>query len=254
MAWARLDENGPTWIAQTLQTLKPNNTKVFPCGTDPPTPAAATLKAGGMGVRNCEEVVQYDSKGRAHGSPSLLKNCLPNIVTHSTLGVQLLVRVNLPDTNATASGTLFPPLICNVPRVGAKYVLTEHQTQASLFKSKTSNHWVTTSSFDTSYQIQFIVVHFSLDLSQMMVMTRGVQRRLEDLCTLRNKYGAGIQRTGVNYARPTVYNVFSVPGILLVMYAVNSQCLASYWSRIPYVLNACHPIGHNIYSILFCWK
>jgi hypothetical protein len=34
----------------------------------------------------------------------------------------------------------------------------------------------------------------------MMVMTRGAQRRLEDLCTLRNKYGAGIQRTGVNYA------------------------------------------------------
>jgi hypothetical protein len=33
-----------------------------------------------------------------------------------------------------------------------------------------------------------------------MVMTRGVQRRLEDLCTLRNKYGTGIQRTGVNYA------------------------------------------------------
>jgi hypothetical protein len=31
-------------------------------------------------------------------------------------------------------------------------------------------------------------------------MTHGVQRRLEDLCTLRDKYGAGIQRTGVNYA------------------------------------------------------
>ena len=93
-----------------------------------------------MGVRNCEEVVQYDSKGRAHGSPSLLKNCLPNIVTHSTLGVRLLARVNSPDTNATASGTLFPPLIGNAPSVGAKYVLTEHRTQASPLKTKTSNH------------------------------------------------------------------------------------------------------------------
>jgi hypothetical protein len=39
----------------------------------------------------------------------------------------------------------------------------------------------------------------------MMVMTRGAQRRLEDLCTLRNKYEAGIQRTGVDDAAYCVH-------------------------------------------------
>jgi hypothetical protein len=38
-----------------------------------------------------------------------------------------------------------------------------------------------------------------------MVTTRGAQRRLEDLCTLRNKYGAGIQRMGVNDAAYCVH-------------------------------------------------
>ena len=57
----------------------------------------------------------------------------------------------------------------------------------------------------------------------MMVMTRGVQRRLEDLCTLRNKYGAGIQRMGVNYAAYCIDLVFDV--FAICYHRMNDVCL-----------------------------